>query len=77
MSARSIDSQILKFLPLLEQDEKKSILTVIKSFLKHKDAETRRPTTEEYNQDIDDALKRVNDGEFYTQEEVEKMSKNW
>jgi len=58
MSAHSIDSQILRSLPLLEPDQKKSLLSVIKSFLKQQET-SGRLTIEEYNKEIDDAVKRV------------------
>ena len=76
MSAHSIDSQILRSLPLLEPDQKKSLLSVIKSFLKQQET-SGRPTIDEYNKEIDDAVKRVEAGEYYTHEEVMKMTKKW
>jgi len=36
-----------------------------------------RDTIEQYNKEIDEAISEVEKGEFYTQEEVEKMSKKW
>jgi predicted transcriptional regulator len=36
-----------------------------------------RITLEDYNKEIDEAIARVEAGEFYTQEEVEKMAKDW
>lgn len=34
-----------------------------------------RDTIEQYNKEIDEAIAEVENGEFYTQEEVEKMVK--
>lgn len=36
-----------------------------------------RDTIEQYNKEIDQAIDQVERGEFYTQEEVEKMAKEW
>ncbi|RRO17201.1 hypothetical protein [Flavobacteriaceae bacterium 14752] len=36
-----------------------------------------RDTIEQYNKEIDQAIAEVERGEFYTQEEVEKMAKEW
>lgn len=77
MPAQTIDSQILRYLPLLESDQKKSILTVIKSFLKSKEDVPKRLTIEEYNKELDEAEARMDAGEFYTMEEVEEMAKKW
>ena len=62
-----IDKQIYEYLPLLGNDEKKSILTVIKSFLHLK----------QYNKEIDEALLQIKNGEFITQEDLEEESKTW
>lgn len=36
-----------------------------------------RDTNEQYNKEIDEAIAEVKRGEFYTQEEVEKIAKEW
>ena len=36
-----------------------------------------RDTIEQYNKEIDQAIADVERGEFYTQDEVEKMAKEW
>ena len=44
---------------------------------KEKQGKTKRISIEQYNKEIDEAVARVEAGEFYTQEEVEQMSKEW
>lgn len=76
MATKSLDNEIFHYLPLLGSDEKQTILSVIKSFLKlHKPVNSI--SIEEYNKEIDDAVARVESGEYYTHEEVEKMAKEW
>ncbi|MCE7058852.1 hypothetical protein [Dyadobacter sp. CY343] len=79
MEAQTIDSQILKYLPLLGEDEKQSLLGVIKSFLSlRKDGKsTGTAFILDYNRELDEALARINEGNFMTQEEVEKQSAEW
>jgi hypothetical protein len=36
-----------------------------------------RDSLEQYNKEIDEAITEVEKGEFYTQEEAEKMAKEW
>ena len=36
-----------------------------------------RDTIEEYNRQLDEANARIDKGEFYSQEEVEKIAKEW
>jgi len=52
---------------------------VIKSFLKHKITEQpeQRISLDEYNKEGLYALERVKRGNFYTHEEITKMSKEW
>ena len=38
---------------------------------------TQRDTIEQYTKEIDEAILEVKNGEFYTQEEVEKMAEKW
>ena len=77
MPVKTIDSQILNYLPLLGEEEKKSILSVIKSFLTLKGTDSQRISIEQYNQELDEALARINAGNYLTQEEVEKQSAKW
>ena len=82
MKAVTLDSQIKKSLPLLGDDEKRSLLSVIKSFLTLKDLDASHPngprlTIEQYNKELKDAEARIDAGEFYTKEEVEEMAKKW
>ncbi len=73
----TLDSEIQHYLPLLRKEEKKSILSVIKSFVKLHGHESERVSIEQYNKEIDEAMAEIERGEFYTHEEVVKMSKEW
>jgi hypothetical protein len=73
MAAPSIDSEFSRYWSLLTPVQKESLLSVIRSFVIPRE----RITLEDYNKEIDEAIARVEAGEFYTQEEVEKMAKDW
>ncbi len=77
MPAQSIDNQILHYLPLLEQDQKKSILSVIKSFIKSKEEVAVRISMEQYNTEIDAAEQQMEAGEFYPLDKVKELTKKW
>jgi hypothetical protein len=81
MSAKSIDNQILQYLPLLGNEEKKSLLAQIKSFISAKPTEQRRMSRDEfiieYNKDIERAEKDIEQGLHTSQEDLEKESENW
>jgi hypothetical protein len=76
MTAKAIDNQLNEYWPLLEKEEKQSMLTFMKSILKFKKA-AQHISVEQYNKEIDDAMERVKGGEFYSHEEVVEMSKKW
>jgi hypothetical protein len=73
MAAHSIDSEFNRYWLLLTPVQKESLLSVIRSFVIPRE----RVSLEEYNKEIDEAIARVEAGEFYAQEEVEKMAKDW
>jgi hypothetical protein len=78
MNTRSLDNQLGQYWPLLGKEQKQSILSVMKSFLKAKEnLDERRISVEQYNKEIDTALAKVKGGDFYTHEEMEKMSEEW
>ena len=74
--AQVIDKQIIDFLQLLGKEEKKTILGFIKSVVKIKE-QPKRISIKQYNLEIDEAMARIDAGEYITQEEVEKESKHW
>ena len=76
MAARSLDNQLQQYWPLLEKEEKQSILTFIKSFIKIKDA-PQRLTIEQYNKELDEAEARMDAGHFTSHEDVLKESESW
>lgn len=78
MPVQTIDSQIVDYLPLLGEEEKRSILGVIKSFVSLRKKEVQeRISIEQYNEELDNALEEIRAGNFLMQEEVEKLSSEW
>ena len=78
MSAQSLEQEFDQYWSKLNIVEKESLLAVAKNYVQLKDDnDTERLSIEEYNKEIDEAVARVEAGEFYTHEEVVKMSKDW
>ncbi len=77
MTARALDAEINKFLPLLGKEEKLSLLGVIKSFMHLKKEEAHRISIDQYNDEIDEALAQVKTGNYVTHEELEKEMEQW
>ena len=54
------------------------LIEAFKNMLKYRTKKiTGRISVEQYNKEIDEAVTRVENGEFYTQDEVEKMMEKW
>ncbi len=68
----NIDEELKECIAQLDTSQKKSILELIKSFLKT-DKEIQPQTIEEYNKELEEAVKRIEAGEYYTHEEVKEM----
>jgi hypothetical protein len=78
MATISLDKQITQYLPQLDSEEKKSLLGVIKSFLKLKDVQQpQRLTIEQYNKELEEAEKRYDAGFFTSHEDVLKEAGSW
>lgn len=71
--AISIDNELNKYWRLLTKGQKESLLSIIKSIV----IPVERISIAQYNREIDQAVKRVKAGEYLTQDEVEKLSKDW
>ena len=75
--AKALDQELFHYILQLDEAEKKSVLQMLKTFLKGREVKASRITMERYSKEIDEAIARVEAGEFYTQEEAERMAKEW
>lgn len=76
MTTKTIDAQLQKYWPMLEKDEKQSILAVIKTFMKQKEV-PRRLTIEEYNRELEEADIRMNSGGGLSIEDAMREAETW
>jgi hypothetical protein len=56
-----------------------TLIEAFKNMLKYRTKKTQpeRISIEQYNKEIDEANARIDNGEFYTQEEAEKIMDKW
>jgi len=76
MGAQTLDKDFLKYWMRLSVVEKQSLFQVAKHYVELKD-DTTPISVEQYNAEIDEAMKRMDAGELYTHEQVKEMSKGW
>jgi len=77
MAAKTVDKEIQHYWPLLRQEEKVSILGVVKSFIQLHHENSERISVRQYNKELEEAMAEIERGEFYMHDEVVKMSKEW
>ena len=77
MSASSIDKELIWYFTRLDEEQKKSLLEMIKTFLNPESHVSKRASLEQYNKDLDEAMERISKGEFTTLEELEKEMQRW
>ena len=75
--ANVIDKELIHYFTRLNEPQKRSLLEMMKSFLKSGDEQMQPITIEEYNKELDEAIERINKGEFTTLEELEKEMQSW
>ena len=75
--ANVLDKEMYNYFTQLNEAEKKSVVQMLKTFLKGRKEKPGRISIEQYNMEIDEAMEEVKLGEVYTHDEVVKMSKGW
>lgn len=73
MGATPLEKELMQYWPGLTVAQQETVLGVIKSMI-HPELGV---SVEQYNREIDEAVARVEAGRFHTQEEVERMAKDW
>ena len=76
MTPLSLDNEFMQYWLKLTVVQKESLLSVAKNYLQLRE-DIERISIEQYNKEIDEAMKRMDAGELYTHEQVVEMSKSW
>lgn len=74
--AQILDKQITDYLPLLGKEEKKTLLSVIKSFM-HLKSESKRISIEQYNKEIEASEEEYEEGNYISQAAFKKEIAQW
>ena len=75
--AKALEQELYKYFLQLDEEEKRSVLQMLKTFVKGREKNAPAITIDQYNKEIDEAIARVEAGEFYTHEDAERMAKEW
>ncbi len=71
--ASVLDKELIQYFTRLNEPQKKSLLAMIKSFLK----QGNTTSIEQYNKELDEAMARMDNGQFTTLEALEKEMQAW
>jgi hypothetical protein len=75
--ANAIDREMFTYFMQLNDAEKKSVVELIKTFMKSRKGQAENITVEQYNKELDEAMERVSRGEYTSFENLEKEMQLW
>jgi len=75
-AAKSLDEEIIRHLPQLNTKQKRTVLTVVKTFMEEQE-DWWNEISKEQQKAIDKALTEMKEGELTAHEEVMKKYKKW
>lgn len=75
--ASVLDKELIHYFTMLNEPQKKSLLEMMRSFLKSGDEQMQPVTVEQYNKELDEAMERIDKGGFTTLEDLEKEMQSW
>lgn len=76
MTTIQIKKQLNSYLPLLSMQQQELLLDMVKNILLIDERE-KKISVAEYNVEIEESLKQINEGNYKTQKEVIEMIKKW
>lgn len=76
--SHSLEKEWFSYFEQLNEAEKKSVISLIKTFLKRQDGKAGGSIAiEQYNEEIDESLEQAAARNYITQEEMEKKASKW
>lgn len=76
MTSTAIKKQVDSYLPLLSSKQQSLVLEMIKTFL-NIDNDTKRISRKQYNKELDEAVNRIQNGDFVSHKDALKEIANW
>jgi hypothetical protein len=75
--AKALDNEMYNYFTQLNDAEKKSVIQMLKTFIKGRPGNSGRISIEQYNQELQEAEAEYEKGEYATHEEFVKQVKKW
>jgi L-lactate utilization protein LutC len=77
MKESTLNQEFNFYYSKLTEGQKRSLLTMMKSFLEKTEEKSRRISVTQYNKELAEAEKRIAQGQFITQESLREEAKKW
>ncbi len=77
MKEQALNQEFSIYYNMLSENQKKSLLTMMKSFLGKSIDKTKRISVAQYNKELEEAEQRIESGQFITQELLREEAKKW
>ncbi len=77
MDEQTLNQEFHFYYNQLTECQKRSLLTMMKSFLDKAESSVERISISQYNKELDEAEKRVSKGEFTSHESLREETKKW
>lgn len=77
MAISTVDKELIKYFAQLDEPQKKSLLGMMKTFLRTAEDQIKPQTIKEYNQELNAAMERISKGKFTTLQQLEKEMQSW
>ncbi|MFT3950102.1 MAG: hypothetical protein QM763_24265 [Agriterribacter sp.] len=75
--ASVLEKEMYNYFTQLNEAEKKSVVKMLKTFVKGKDKIHANISIEQYNKELEEAEKQIEAGSFITHEDLEKEMRQW
>jgi hypothetical protein len=77
MKEQTLNQEFKYYYSMLSEEQKESLLSMMKSFLDAAAGESNRISVDQYNKELEESERRIKDGEFITQESLRDEAKGW
>jgi len=77
MKDQALNQEFYHYYNKLSKGQKESILSMVKSFLGKSEEKTQRISVKQYNKELEEAEKRISEGEYITHESLKAEAKKW
>jgi len=74
---KALEQEMHHYFVQLDEAEKKSVIQMLKTFLKSRKKKPGQITIEQYNKELEEAEKQITAGNYITQEQLEKEMEKW